>query len=111
LPSASGPHLRLTDIGAPAPSRRAGARNPDHADARFEPIPIERCRELLSEEAGTLTDEEVALIRRHGLVRTAVTAPAFSHLRPIDGGNEGVVDQNIASWNRVLPWLRARSKC
>ena len=26
-------------------------------------------------------------------VRTAVTAPAFSYLRPIEGGNEGLVDQ------------------
>ena len=28
-----------------------------------------------------------------GFVRTAVTAPAFSYLRPIRGANEGVVDQ------------------
>ena len=26
-------------------------------------------------------------------VRTAVTAPAFSYLRPIETGNEGLVDQ------------------
>jgi hypothetical protein len=37
----------------------------DRADATFEPIPLERCRELLGEEAETVTDEEVALIRRH----------------------------------------------
>jgi hypothetical protein len=30
-----------------------------------EPISIARCRELLSEEAESLTDREVALIRRH----------------------------------------------
>ena len=29
----------------------------------------------------------------NGFVRTAVTAPAFSYLRPIGGANEGVVDQ------------------
>ena len=29
------------------------------------PISIERCRELLGEEAEALTDREVALIRRH----------------------------------------------
>ena len=28
-----------------------------------------------------------------GFVRTAVTAPAFSYLRPIEAGNEGLVDQ------------------
>jgi hypothetical protein len=39
-------------------------------------------------------------------VRTGVTAPAFSYLRPIEGGNEGLVDQNSASWNRISGWLR-----
>ena len=29
----------------------------------------------------------------NGFVRTALTAPAFSYLRPIEGGNEGLVDQ------------------
>jgi hypothetical protein len=29
----------------------------------------------------------------NSFVRTAATAPAFSYLRPIDGGNEGLVDQ------------------
>lgn len=37
----------------------------NRADARVEPIPLGRCRELLGEEAEALTDEEVALIRRH----------------------------------------------
>ena len=30
-----------------------------------EPISIARCRELLREEAESMTDQEVALIRRH----------------------------------------------
>ena len=29
----------------------------------------------------------------YGFVGTAATAPAFSYLRPIDAGNEGLVDQ------------------
>ena len=37
----------------------------DRADARPEPIPLARCRELLGVEAEALTDEEVAQIRRH----------------------------------------------
>jgi hypothetical protein len=37
----------------------------DRADTRPEPIPLARCRELLGEEAEPLTDEEVAMIRRH----------------------------------------------
>ena len=39
-------------------------------------------------------------------VRTPVTAPAFSDLRPIEGGNESLVDQTIASWNHIARWLR-----
>jgi hypothetical protein len=42
----------------------------------------------------------------NGFVRTAVTAPVVSNLRPIEGANEGVVDQNSASWNRLASWLQ-----
>jgi len=35
------------------------------ADVACESIPIARCRELLGQEADTLTDQEVASIRRH----------------------------------------------
>ena len=34
-------------------------------DVNATPISIERCRELLGDEAEVLTDREVALIRRH----------------------------------------------
>ena len=37
----------------------------ERAEDRPEPISIARCRELLGEEAESLTDQEVALIRRH----------------------------------------------
>lgn len=37
----------------------------EYADERPEPITIARCRELLGEEAELVTDQEVALIRRH----------------------------------------------
>jgi hypothetical protein len=36
---------------------------------------------------------------------TGATAPAFSYLREIRTGNEGVVDQNSASWNLLTSWL------
>ena len=39
-------------------------------------------------------------------VGTRVTAPAFSYLRPIEDGNESVVDQNSVRWNRLTSWLR-----
>jgi hypothetical protein len=35
------------------------------ADDKPEPISIARCRDLLGEEAESLTDREVALISRH----------------------------------------------
>jgi hypothetical protein len=41
----------------------------------------------------------------NGFVGTRVTAPAFSYLRPIEGGNEGVVAQICPRWNRVQPWF------
>ena len=42
----------------------------------------------------------------NGFVRTGVTAPAFSYLRRIEAEDEGVVDQNSVSWNRIASWLR-----
>jgi len=38
--------------------------------------------------------------------RTVVTSSLFEYLRPLDGSNENLVDQNIASWNRVVLWMR-----
>ena len=40
-----------------------------------------------------------------GVVRTAVTAPAFNCLRLIETAKVDLVDQNSASWNRVSLWL------
>ena len=37
----------------------------EHSDPRPEPISIARCRELLGDEAESMTDQEIALIRRH----------------------------------------------
>jgi hypothetical protein len=37
----------------------------------------------------------------NGFVRTAVTAPAFSYLRPIEAGNEGLVAQTGIEPNLV----------
>ena len=41
----------------------------------------------------------------NGFVRTAVTAPAFSYLGGTEEGNERMVDQNRANWNRLRLWL------
>ena len=37
----------------------------EHTDDRPEPISMARCRELLGEEAESMTDQEIALVRRH----------------------------------------------
>ena len=37
----------------------------EHADPRPEPISIARCRELLGEDAESMTDQEIEYIRRH----------------------------------------------
>jgi hypothetical protein len=52
----------------------------------------------------------------NGFVRTAVTAPAFSYLRPIESKNEGLMDQICGSSNPLISWLRrldalSRTRC
>ena len=37
----------------------------EHAHSRPEPISIARCRELLGEDADSMTDQDVEDIRRH----------------------------------------------
>ena len=37
----------------------------EHADQRPEPISIARCRELLGEDAESMTDQDVEEIRQH----------------------------------------------
>ena len=39
--------------------------NIEHAAPRPEPISIARCRELLDEEAESMTDQDIEDIRRH----------------------------------------------
>jgi hypothetical protein len=39
------------------------------------------------------------------LKQSVLPAPAFSYLREIRTGNEGLVDQNIARWNHIRNWL------
>jgi hypothetical protein len=38
---------------------------PDRTERRPDPISVERCRELLAEDADTLSDEEVLAVARH----------------------------------------------
>ena len=49
----------------------------EHADPRPEPISIARCRELLGEEAESMTDQEVALIRRHAETMACIVVEMY----------------------------------
>ncbi len=42
-----------------------------------EPISIARCRELLGEEAESMTDQEVALIRRHAETMACIVVEMY----------------------------------
>lgn len=84
----------LIVIGAPAPRRRARSHSTtartsassfagvpmeyiDPDDVRPEPISIARCRELLGEEAESMTDQEVALIRRHAETMACIVVEMY----------------------------------
>jgi len=48
-----------------------------HENDRPEPISITRCRELLGEEAESMTDQEVALIRRHAETMACIVVEIY----------------------------------
>ena len=57
----------------------------DRGDDRPEPISIARCRELLGDEADTLTNQDVELIRRHAGTMAQVVVEMFVESRRISG--------------------------
>ena len=57
----------------------------DREDDRPEPISIVRCRELLGDEADTLTDEGIELIRRHAETMAQIVVQMFVESRRIPG--------------------------
>jgi len=57
----------------------------DREDDRPEPISIARCRELLRDEADTLTNQDVELIRRHAETMAQVVVEMFVESRRISG--------------------------
>jgi hypothetical protein len=54
-------------------------------DDRPEPISITQCRELLGDEADTLTDEDIELIRRHAETMAQVVVQMYVESRRIPG--------------------------
>ena len=57
----------------------------DRGDDRPEPISVARCRELLGDEADTLTDEDIDLIRQHAETMAQVVVEMFVECREIPG--------------------------
>jgi hypothetical protein len=57
----------------------------DRADDRPEPISIARCRELLGDEADTLTDQDIEKIRRHAETMAQIVVEMFVERRRIPG--------------------------
>jgi hypothetical protein len=57
----------------------------DRGDDRPEPISIARCHELLGDEADTLTDEDIDLIRQHAETMAQVVVEMFVESRQIPG--------------------------
>ena len=55
----------------------------DRGDDRPEPISIARCRALLGDEADTLTNQDVELIRRHAETMAQVVVEMFVESRRI----------------------------
>jgi hypothetical protein len=49
----------------------------EHADPKPEPIPIARCRELLGEDAESMTDQDVDDIRRHAETMACIVVEIY----------------------------------
>ena len=49
----------------------------EHADQRPEPISIARCRELLGEDAESMTDQDVEDIRRHAETMAGIVVEMY----------------------------------
>ncbi len=54
---------------------------PDRAERKPEPLSVARCRELLGNEADTLSDEEVLDVARHAETLSPVTSLSSGPIR------------------------------
>jgi hypothetical protein len=52
----------------------------ERADDRPERISIARCRELLGEEADSMTDEDVDLVRRHAETMASLVVELYREI-------------------------------
>ena len=87
-------HIPAHRLGAPTPGRRASSalhcitnvciefagvpmEYVEHADPRPEPISIARCRELLGEDAESMSDEDIDNIRRHAETMACIVVEMY----------------------------------
>jgi len=57
----------------------------DRGDDRPEPISIGRCRELLGDEADTLTDQDIEMFCRHAETMAQIVVEMFVESRRTPG--------------------------
>ncbi len=53
----------------------------EHAEPTPEPISIARCRELLGEEAKSMTDQDIEDIRRHAETMSWIVVEMYQECR------------------------------
>ena len=87
-------HINAHRVGAPTPCRRASSalhyitnicievagvpmEYVERADPKLEPIPIARCRELLGEDAESMTDQDIEDIRRHAETMACIVVEMY----------------------------------
>ena len=49
----------------------------EHAEARLQPISIARCRELLGEDAESMTDQDIEDVRRHAETMAGIVVEMY----------------------------------
>ena len=55
----------------------------EHAEPMPEPISIARCRELLGEDAESMTDQDIEDVRRHAETMAGIVVEMFEAQRRI----------------------------
>jgi hypothetical protein len=57
----------------------------EHPDPKAEPIPLARCRELLGEDAESMTDQEIEDLRRHAETMACIVVEMYQEQRRMSG--------------------------
>jgi hypothetical protein len=93
-------YIHAHRFGAPAPCRRASSalhritnvcsefagvpmEYVEHAEPRPQPISIARCRELLGEDAESMTDQDIEDIRGHTETMARIVVEMYHEQRPV----------------------------